>query len=99
MERHGASFMGNKPEEIVFKTDAGEEVIFQVLEQTRLAGVDYLLVSPEAEDEEGDVALILKDISEATEEEAIYDIVEDDAELEMVATIFQELLEDEIELS
>lgn len=92
--------MQNRPEEIVFTTETGEEVVFQVIEQTRLGGVDYLLVStdPDVEDEEGEEALILKDISEATEEDAIYDIVEDEQELEMVAAIFQELLGDEIEL-
>ena len=90
--------MSNKPEEIVFTTEDGEEVTFSVIEQTRLGGTDYLLVSTESEDEEEAQALILKDISGATEEEAIYDIVEDDHELELVADIFKELLDD-IELS
>jgi uncharacterized protein YrzB (UPF0473 family) len=82
--------MNNKPDEITFITEEGEEVLFRVLEQTRLGGIDYLLVSTEEEDE----ALILKDISQATDEEAIYNIVDDDKELELVAGIFNELLDD-----
>lgn len=84
--------MDRKPDEIVFTSVDGEEVVFQVLEQTRLGGVDYLLVSTAEEDEEA--ALILKDISGDTEEEAVYDIVEDEKELNMVAEIFKELLDD-----
>ena len=85
--------MENKPEEIKFTTEDGEEVAFYVLEQTRLGGVDYILVSTTDEEEEAE-ALILKDVSKDTDEEAIYDIVEDDQELELVAGIFQELLDD-----
>lgn len=88
--------MDKKADEIIFTTEDGEEVTFCVLEQTRLGGIDYLLVST-AEEEEAE-ALILKDISKDTEEEAIYAIVEDDRELELVAGIFRELLED-IELN
>lgn len=89
--------MVHRPDEITFTTEDGETVVFQVLEQTRLGGVDYLLVSTGNEEEEEE-ALILKDISQPTDEEAIYDIVEDDRELEMVAGIFRELLDD-IDLS
>lgn len=92
-------YMENKPEVVVFTSDAGEEVVFQVIEQTRLGEIDYLLVSMESDnEEEEEEAFILKDISEATEEDAVYDIVEDEQELDMVAAIFQELLGDDIEL-
>ncbi len=90
--------MSNRPDVIVFTTEDGEEVTFQVIDQTRLGGSDYLLVSTDSEEEEDAEALILKDISKDTDEEAIYDIVEDDHELELVAGIFKELLDD-IELS
>ncbi|MBH1939768.1 DUF1292 domain-containing protein [Mobilitalea sibirica] len=86
--------MDQKPEEIIFTSEDGEEVVFQVLEQTRLGGVNYLLVSVPEEDDDEAEALILKDISKDTDEEAIYDIVEDDRELYMVAAIFKELLDD-----
>ncbi len=86
--------MSNRPDEITFITEDGEEVVFQVLEQTRLGGTDYLLVSTITEDEEDAEALILKDISEETDEEAVYDIVEEEQELQSVAAIFKELLDD-----
>lgn len=86
--------MEKRPDEIIFTTEDGEEVVFQIIEQTRLSGINYLLVSTTEEDEEEAEALILKDISDDTEEEAVYDIVEDDQELELVAGIFKELLDD-----
>jgi uncharacterized protein YrzB (UPF0473 family) len=86
--------MSNRPDEITFITEDGEEVVFQILEQTRLGGTDYLLVSTITEDDEDAEALILKDISEETDEEAVYDIVEDEQELQSVAAIFKELLDD-----
>lgn len=86
--------MDKKQDEIIFTTGDGEEVTFCVLEQTRLGGVDYLLVSTTDDDEEEGEALILKDISKDTDTEAVYDIVEDDREIELVAGIFKELLDD-----
>jgi len=66
------------------------------LEQTKIGGCQYILVT---EQEEGDSeALILKDISAPEEPEAIYEIVEDDTELNAVAAVFENILED-IELS
>ncbi len=86
--------MNHRPDEINFITEDGEEIIFQVLEQTRLGGTDYLLVST-TEEEDGEAeALILRDISQDTDEEAVYDIVEDEKELQSVAAIFKELLDD-----
>jgi len=84
--------MKNRSDEIVFTTDDGEKVVFRVLEQTRLGGVNYLLVC--TTDEEEEEALILKDISKDTDTEAIYDIVDDDAELALVSEVFEELLDD-----
>lgn len=69
--------------------DAAE---FYVLEQTRVGGISYLLVT-ETEDEDGD-AWILKDLSKDGDIEAVYEIVEDDDEMEAVARIFSEMLED-----
>jgi uncharacterized protein YrzB (UPF0473 family) len=86
--------MDKKPDEIIFTTEDGEEVVFRVLEQTRLGGTDYLLVSTTEEEEDEVEALILKDISKDTDDEAVYDIVEDDNELKLVADIFKELLDD-----
>ncbi len=80
---------------INFTTEDGEEVVFCVVEQTKLNGVNYLLVTEEDDDSEGEVdAYILKDISSEDAEEAVYDIVEDDRELDAIASIFDELLDD-----
>ena len=82
-------------EKITFVTEDGESVEFYVVEQTRISGVNYLLV---ADQEEGDGnALILKDTSEDEDAESVYTIVSDDDELNAVADIFTSLL-DEIEL-
>lgn len=93
LERFDA-YMELKPDEILFTTEDGDTAIFRILEQTRLRGVDYLLVSAREDGEDQEDALILKDISSAADEEAIYSIVEDDKELDMVAAIFRELLDD-----
>ena len=80
-------------EKIVFQLpDSQETVDFFVLEQTRINGADYILVT-DAEDGDGE-ALILKDLSEDGEQEAVYEILEDDDELEALSVIFGEMLED-----
>lgn len=91
---NGAADMEKKEEVITFRTDDGEEVCFEVIEQTRLNGVDYLLVAEEDGDEEEGTALILKDSSLESDSEAVYEIVEDEEELALIASIFEELLED-----
>ena len=91
---NGAADMEKKEEVITFRTDDGEEVCFEVIEQTRLDGVDYLLVAEEDGDEEEGTALILKDSSLESDSEAVYEIVEDEEELALIASIFEELLED-----
>lgn len=80
-------------EKITFiPNDTEEAVEFFVLEETRLNGKDYILVT---DTEEGDgEALILKDLSLDGDMEAVYEIVEDDRELQSVMTIFEQLLED-----
>ena len=84
--------MVNSLEKIFFMPESGEPVEFYVLEQTRISGIDYILVT-DTEDDDGE-ALILKDISNPTENEALYEIVEDDEELKAVATVFGNMLED-----
>ena len=81
-----------KLEKITFCPDGEEEVEFYVLEQTRISGVNYILVT---DFEEGDgEALILKDLSKDEDKESVYAIVDDDTELKAVAGIFEDLLED-----
>ena len=72
--------------------DTKEEVEFFVLEETRLNGRDYILVT---DSEQGDgEALILKDLSLDKDSDAVYEIVEDDQELQGVLGVFEQLLED-----
>ena len=77
-------------EKITFCPEDGEAVEFFVLEQTRLGGVDYILVT-DSEDDDAE-ALILKDVSAPEDEEAIYSIVDDDKEMDAVAAIFTDML-------
>lgn len=79
-------------EKITFRPEGEETVEFYVLEQTRIGGFNYILVT---DSEEGDgEALIMKDISADGEEESIFDIVTDDAELDAVAGVFSNMLDD-----
>lgn len=71
---------------------ARESVEFYVLEQTKLGGNKYLLVT---DVQEGDgEALILKEISGQESKELVYEIVDDDTEMSAVAAVFENLLED-----
>lgn len=81
-----------KLEKITFNPDGEEPVEFYVLEQTRIGGYNYILVT---DFEEGDgEALILKDISKDGEEESVFTIVSDDAELEAVSGVFADMMDD-----
>ena len=81
-----------KLEKIIFRPEEEEPIEFFVLEQTRIGGFNYILVT---DFEEGDgEALILKDLSKDGEEESVYTIVSEDAELQAVASVFENMLED-----
>ncbi len=81
--------MDNK---IIIQDEAGEIIELYVLEITKQSGVDYILAS---ETKEGDAeCYILKDVSASEDEEAIYEFVEDDEELEAIFDIFLELTTD-----
>ena len=58
--------------------------------------VDYILVTDSEEDEAD--CWILKDLSGDGEEEAVYEMVEDDSELMAVSKVFQEML-DNVDIS
>ena len=79
-------------EKVTFQKNENETIEYYILEQTRISGVNYLLVT---DVEEGDgEAVILKEISEADEEIGGYtdDLTEE--EFEAVVPIFENLLED-----
>ena len=69
-----------------------EEMDFFVLEQTKVNGVSYILVT-DSEDDEAE-CLILKDTSDEASADSVYEIVDDDVELTAVSKVFEELLED-----
>ncbi len=79
-------------EKITFNPEGEDAVDFFVLEQTRIGGYNYILVT-DFEDGDGE-ALILKDMSEDGDEESVFTIVSDDNELAAVAQVFESMLED-----
>lgn len=81
-----------KLEKIVFNPEGEDPVEFYILEQTRIGGVNYILVT---DFEEGDgEALILKDLSKDGEEESVFAIVSEDEELSAVASVFENMMDD-----
>ncbi len=81
-----------KLEKVTFNPNGEEPVEFFVLEQTRIGGYNYILVT---DFEEGDgEALILKDMSQDGDEESLFTIVSEDEELAAVSGVFENMLED-----
>ena len=78
---------------IIITGEDGETKEFFVEEETRLNNTSYLLVCDSMDEETQ--AYIMKDVSAPEDIESIYEFVVDDAELNAVAGIFSELLEDE----
>ena len=75
----------------VFRDGSGEDEFF-VLEETKINGAAYILVS-DSEDDDGE-CLILKEVEEESQPESVYEIVEDETELVAVSKVFEELMED-----
>lgn len=73
--------------------DEEQTIELYVVEETRLSGINYLLVTDAEDDEEGS-CYILKDMSKAEDADALYEFVEDEEELEDLMRIFGELLDD-----
>jgi len=80
-------------EKISFTPDTEEKPVeFFIVEQTRIAGKSYLLVTDK---EEGDAqALILRDMSKDEEPDSLYEIVSDEDELAAVSGVFADMLGD-----
>lgn len=71
--------------------DTGQPTEFYVLEQTTIGGNNYLMVTL---DEDGDSdAFILKELA-GDDSQTTYEMVDDDKELEAIAKVFAELMED-----
>ncbi len=83
-----------KGEKMAFFNEAGHEEFFYVQEMTTLRGVNYLLVT-ETEDLNSD-AYILRE-AEETESDLMFNMVDDEDELQALADIFEELIEEDEE--
>lgn len=77
---------------IEFYDENNKKVEFEVLEQTTISGNNYLLVC-DADDTEESEAFILKEIKK-NDNDVFYDDVVDDVELQAVAKVFEELLDE-----
>ena len=77
--------------EFIFE-ETGEAVEFFIIEETKVNGSSYLLVA-DSEEEDAE-CLILKDTADAEDTDSLYEIVEDEVELQAVFKIFEGLLED-----
>lgn len=78
---------------INFITDEGEDIPFYIIEQTTLAGKDFLLVTDSDTDEDEAEVYIMQEISDQ-EDQTVYEFVEDEAQLEALSKVFAELLGD-----
>ena len=78
-------------EKIILHGDSEDLELF-VLDSTRLAGKEYLLVT-DVEDGDGD-CYILEELTAEGAAEAVYRIVDDEALLDNLAGIFGEQMED-----
>ena len=74
--------------------DEDQTIEFYVVEETKLNGRNYPLVTDAEEDDEDGDCYILKDMSAEDDAEALYEFVEDEEELEGLMKIFEELLDD-----
>ena len=80
-----------KLEKIEFETEDGTIEMY-VIDEVRINGCNYILV---ADAPEGDAeAMILKDVAPEDSAESIYVEIEDDNELDVVAGMFEDSLED-----
>ena len=85
--------MNSDEKKITLTTDSGENVEFYVLEETRINGMNYLLVTDAADDDDEGECYILKDLSKQEDSQALYEFVEDDNEIDYLFKIFSELLD------
>ncbi len=82
-------------ESIPFLTDDGSEIAFCIIEQTRINGKNYLLVSQEEEeDSEEELVYILRESAEDKNGMKTYEMVEDEEESAAVFKIFEQLIDD-----
>ena len=82
-----------KNDTVSFLSEDGENIKLSVLEETKINGISYILVTDSFEGEDGE-CYIMKDISNGDSEDANYIFVEDENELEVVFEIFEKMMDD-----
>ena len=80
---------------ILLVSESGENIELSIIEETKLNGIKYILVTDNMESDENGECYIMKDISSDEDEEADYIFVEDDNELDAVFDIFEKIMENE----
>lgn len=87
--------MSDENNSISFYTDDGEEIAFEIIEQTTIQGQNYLLVAEAADDSEDRQAYIMKEVLDSTDADMVtYQFVEEEQELLSISKVFDEMLED-----
>ena len=79
-------------EQIVLTGEDGKEITLNVIDTTRIAGVEYLLASEEPEAAEGAEAFIFRMTEDG--DDYILEPVEDPSEIEYIGKVFTEQNED-----
>lgn len=82
-----------KNDTVFFLSEDGENIKLSVLEETKINGISYILVTDSFEGEDGE-CYIMKDISNGDSEDANYIFVEDENELDSVFEIFEKMMDD-----
>ncbi len=83
--------MGKNENQILLLDDEGNEIELYVLEQTTLGGKNYLLTADSVDDD--GVVMIMKEV-ELEDDMVSYEFVEDEEELKMISSIFNELTDE-----
>ncbi len=90
--------MAKEKENIIVLNGDDGDIQVEVIDQTVIDGVTYLLVADVvADDEEEGDCYILKDVSSADDTEASYEVVPND-EADGIFDTFEKMLKDEISL-
>ena len=82
-----------KNDTVSFLSEDGENIKLSVLEETKINGISYILVTDSFEGEDGE-CYIMKDISNGDSEDANYIFVEDENELDLIFEIFEKMMDD-----
>ena len=79
---------------LYFEDEDGGKYCFRIVETTTIAGKEYLMVQEDEPDEEdAALAYIMRKVGD-DEEDAYYEFVDDEDELDSVFAVFEQLLED-----